>query len=562
MGFTPAVNFWQYSANATVPPNFLHPGMINRLLQLLHRHPIASTAILFVVGIAVIFAIMVFLSQKTNEEMAEQYAENYIRSLNEFQAQYSSKVVARVVSHGIHTSSDYLSEEASIPFPATFSIELAESLTNPETGIKTRLYSDFPFTSRKDGGPRDEFESLALTKLRFAADKTTPFVRYETVDGRYSLRYARAIVMQQSCVDCHNSHPESTKTDWVVGDVRGARSVTLPLDAASRVAHKGWAVTLAVMVALALAGLGLIFIVVQALRASIDMMSETNTAYNRFVPHEFLAYLNKKNIIDVQLNDNVETQMTVMFSDIRSFTDLSEVMTPEENFKFVNDYLQVMGPIVRRNNGFIDKYIGDAIMALFDSVDDAMVASVEMLKALEVYNIEHMKTHSKPLGIGLGLHKGNVRLGTIGESGRMDGTVISDAVNLASRIEGLTKFYGVQCLISEAVFHGLSEPDSQLIRFMDKVKVKGKTVPVNIYEVFSANPSDIKTRKLNTQAMFEEATRLFAVREFARAKELFEKVLVELPDDLASKSYILRCDRYANQELPEDWDGSLDFDFK
>jgi len=174
--------------------------MINRLLQILHRHPITSTAILFVVGIAAIFVTMVFLSQKTNEEMAEQYAENYIRSLNEFQAQYSSTIVSRVTPHGIRTSSDYLNEEASIPFPATFSIELAEALTNPGTGIETRLYSDFPFASRKDGGPRDEFESLALTRLRFAEDKTIPFVSYEEVGGRYSLRYASAIVMQESCI--------------------------------------------------------------------------------------------------------------------------------------------------------------------------------------------------------------------------------------------------------------------------------------------------------------------------------------------------------------------------
>jgi two-component system sensor histidine kinase ChiS len=251
-----------------------------------------------------------------------------------------------------------------------------------------------------------------------------------------------------------------------------------------------------------------------------------------------------------------------MFSDIRSFTDLSEVMSPEENFRFVNDYLQMMGPIVRRHNGFIDKYIGDAIMALFENADDAMKAAVEMLKALEDFNVEHLKTHAKPLGIGLGLHRGKVRLGTIGESGRMDGTVISDAVNLASRIEGLTKFYGVQCLISETVYHRLSSADRQFIRFVDKVKVKGKSVPVNIYEDYSANPLEIQTKKRLTQETFEEATRLFAVKEFTRAKALFEKVLQELPEDSASKSYIRRCDRYVKKGLPEDWDGSLDFDFK
>jgi len=206
--------------------------------------------------------------------------------------------------------------------------------------------------------------------------------------------------------------------------------------------------------------------------------------------------------------------------------------------------------------------IGDAIMALFDSPDDAMKASVEMLKALMEYNVEHEKAHHKPLGIGVGLHKGRVRLGTIGESGRMDGTVISDAVNLASRIESLTKFYGVQCLISENIYHSLSEPDRHSIRYVDKVKVKGKHVPVRIFEEFSADPLEIQNRKRLTLGTFEEATRFFETREFARAKTLFEKVLQDLPEDKASKSYITRCDHYANRDLPEDWDGALDFDFK
>lgn len=536
--------------------------MLARLLQVLHRHPISSTAILLVAGIAVIFVTMVFLSRQTNEEMAEQYAENYIRSLNEFQAQYSSTIVSRLTPHGIHTSSDYLNEEASIPFPATFSIELANSLTDAVTGIETRLYSDFPFATRLDGGPGDEFESLALTRLRFADDKALPFTRYEDVNGRYSLRYAKAIVMQESCVACHNSHPDSTKTDWRVGDVRGARSVTLPLDAVSQVARKGWLLTLAVMVTLALAGLGLIFLVVQALRASIDLMSQTNEAYSRFVPHEFLQYLHKKNIIDVKLNDNVETEMTLLFSDIRSFTDMSEHMTPEENFEFVNEYLQVMGPIVRRNNGFIDKYIGDAIMALFENPDDAMKATFEMLTALERFNAGHMKVHDHPLSIGVGLHKGKVRLGTVGESGRMDSTVISDTVNLASRIEGLTKYYGVQCLVSESTYHSLSNPDEYQIRFVDKVKVKGKQVPVDLYEMYSANPAIIREQKRQTQQAFEEATKLFSVREFAKAKDVFEKVLKDLPGDKASLSYIQRCERHMHGDLPDNWDGALNFDFK
>ncbi len=537
-------------------------SVMTRLLKLLHRNPILSTGILLIIGMSMIFSIMVFLSKKMNEELSEQFAANYIHSLNQVQADYSNKVVSRVKSHGINTASDYHAEEGSIPTPTTFSIELAQALTDPTTGVTTRIYSDYPFTTRKDGGPRDEFETAALIKLRFADDKTKPYVRYETVGGRYSLRYAQAMVMQQSCVDCHNSHPESPKKDWKVGDTRGVRAVTLPLDASNKVAHRGWVITLAVMLALAVTGLGLIFLVVNALRASIDMLSKTNTAFGRFVPHDFLRYLKRQSIVDVQLNDNVETQMTVLFSDIRSFTDLSEMMTPEENFKFVNGYLNVMGPVIRNNHGFIDKYIGDAIMALFDNVDDAMNAAIEMLGVLREYNIEHVKVHAKPLTIGIGLHKGKVRLGTIGEHGRMDSTVISDAVNLASRIEGLTKYFGVEFLISDAVLRSVSEPAQFLFRFIDKVKVKGKKEPVKLYEVFNADSIILQSRKRAIREDFEKATKLYAVKEFTKAKALFEKVIFEFPDDKATQSYLVRCDRYEGKNLGDHWDGSLDLDYK
>lgn len=536
--------------------------MITQLLKLLHRQPIWSTAILLVLGMAIIFANMVFLSQKMNEDMAEHYAENYIHALNTIQSLYSSSVVAQVKTHGIEAHSDYKNNAGTIPFPATFSIELAESLTDPKTGIVTRMYSDFPFSSRQNGGPHDEFESLALTTFRFANNKEKPFTRYEMVNGHYSYRYAKAIIMQQSCVDCHNSHPESTKKDWRVGDVRGVRTVSFPMDTANQQTHKGWTVTLVVMIVMSMFGLGLIFIVIQALRASIDTLSKTNSAINRFVPHEFLNYLNKQNIMDVQLNDNIETRMTVLFADIRSFTELSEHMTPEQNFQFVNDYLKVMGPVVRRNNGFIDKYIGDAIMALFDNTDDAVKAALEMLAVLEQYNIQHLQSYSQPIRIGLGLHRGKVRLGTIGEHNRMDSTVISDAVNLASRIEGLTKYYGVPCLVSEEVYRQLNDSENIHIRYIDKVKVKGKNVPVSIYEVFSADDSALCLKKLATQPLFEEAAKLYEVREFKKALVLFYRVLGEFPEDMVTQSYILRCTQYAAEGAGKNWDGALQLDSK
>ncbi|MCB1317379.1 MAG: adenylate/guanylate cyclase domain-containing protein, partial [Leptospiraceae bacterium] len=181
-------------------------------------------------------------------------------------------------------------------------------------------------------------------------------------------------------------------------------------------------------------------------------LSRFNTASMRFVPMEFLRILKKESIVDVELGNQVQKEMCVLFSDIRSFTTLSESMTPPENFAFINSYLRRMGPVIRKHGGFIDKYIGDAIMALFDGgVSSGVDASVDMMRTLHTWNAGRGKYGYDPVTIGIGLHAGPLMLGTIGENERMEGTVISDAVNLAARVEGLTKKYGTAILITDAI---------------------------------------------------------------------------------------------------------------
>lgn len=535
--------------------------MITRLLKLLHQQPILSTTVLLVVGMAVVFANMLFLSNQMREQIAEQFAETYVRSLDGFQTAYTTSVVARVKDKVIVTH-DYHERDGAIPIPATFSIELADALTDPSSGVITRVYSDLPFKLRTDGGPRDDFERFAMDTLRSAADPLIPVVRYEDVNGRRSLRYAKAIVMKDNCVACHNSHPQSPRTDWKSGEVRGVRAVTMPLADAATAARSGWFVTLAVMLSITLIGVGLVFVIVQALRTSIDMLSTTNVAYNRFVPHEFLGYLSKQSIVDVRLNDNIEKEMTVLFSDIRSFTSISEKMTPEENFRFVNEYLSVMGPVVRRNNGFIDKYIGDAIMALFDSPDDAVNASVEMLMELKDYNLKFEKPGTDALRVGIGVHTGKLRLGTIGERDRMDGTVIGDSVNLAARLEGLTKFYRVQVLISGATYSQLENKQNFTTRKIDKVIVKGKAEPVVIHEVLGAGETSLSDKKLVAQTRFDIALAHFQAREFSEARALFVEISSEIREDHAAAMFVDRCDAYLRDPPPQDWNGALQLDTK
>ncbi len=511
---------------------------------------------------AFIFGNVVHLSNKINQKLTIKYVETYIETLEIVQSKYSSDVVSRLKPLGISPTHDYRNHDGAIPFPATFSIELAEAMTNSETDIINRLYSDYPFTLRKGGGPKDEFESLALTTFRFAEDSSKPFVRFEKVDGRKSMRYAKAMVMKQSCVNCHNTHPHSTKKDWKVNDVRGVREVIYPLDATRKIALTEWGVTVGSMSAITVLILGILFLAINALKSSISMLSKTNTAYDRFVPHEFLSYLEKHSIIDVQLSDSIEKQMTVLFSDIRSFTNLSEQMTPEENFIFLNNYYKVMGPVVRKHNGFIDKYIGDAIMALFDDADDAVNASIEMMATLDSYNQKDVLDGAKSLKIGIGLHKGKLRLGTVGEQNRMDGTVISDAVNLSSRIEGLTKYYGVEILITEAIYRSIDSPDSYPIRLIDKVKVKGKKDPITIYEVINGIDEKSLESKLALRSDFENAIALYQVKEFKKAKQQFNQYLKQLPDDKVAQLYLERCKRYLLEGIPKDWDGAFVLDTK
>jgi two-component system sensor histidine kinase ChiS len=214
-----------------------------------------------------------------------------------------------------------------------------------------------------------------------------------------------------------------------------------------------------------------------------ERLYQLNKAYERFVPHEFLSLLNRS-IVDVQLGDQVEKEMTILFSDIRGFTSLSEKMTPQETFNFINSYLNQMAPIIDQHHGFIDKYIGDAIMALFPThADDAVEAAIAMIEKLDEYNDGRKKAGYLPIQIGIGLNTGKLMLGTVGDKDRMDGTVVSDAVNLASRIEEMTKNYDASLLISESTYSALTHSDRYSVRTRDRVEVKGKSEPVTVYEI-------------------------------------------------------------------------------
>ncbi|WP_437995866.1 response regulator [Sorangium sp. So ce185] len=287
-----------------------------------------------------------------------------------------------------------------------------------------------------------------------------------------------------------------------------------------------------------------------------DELLATNQAYSRFVPTEMLGLLGRDRAVDVRLGDHVQIDMTVLFSDMRGFAALTESMTPGEAFAFTNAYLGRLSPIIRRCGGFIDKYIGDAIMALFPGkADDAVRAAVAMQRAVREFSEERRSAGLPSISMGIGIHTGSLMLGTIGEAERMEATVISDTVNQASRLERLAARYGVAIVLSEQTMIALSTREGYGHRFLDKVRLKGKREPVSVVEVFDGDPPETIDRKQKTRRHFEQALSDYRARRFAEANLAIAHVLLQHPTDKAAQVYQQRIAHLMAHGAPADWTG-------
>jgi class 3 adenylate cyclase len=223
-----------------------------------------------------------------------------------------------------------------------------------------------------------------------------------------------------------------------------------------------------------------------ALQTSFSKLQKTLESFEHFVPDKFLAVIAPEGIENIQVGVSATRTMTILFCDIRGYSSMAEQMTPQQTFSFLNDFLECMGLPIEESGGFIDKYIGDAIMALFDDegTDSAVRAAILMQQTLSRFNEARMQKGLPAIAIGIGIHRGEVVMGTVGFTSRIDSTVVGDAVNLASRVEGLTKQYNCNILVTESVVKSLYHPESFCLGLVDKsVKVKGKDEAIAIYEV-------------------------------------------------------------------------------
>ena len=264
--------------------------------------------------------------------------------------------------------------------------------------------------------------------------------------------------------------------------------------------------------------------------------ARTRRAIGRFVPREFLRLLGRKQVSDVQLGDQVERDISVLFSDIRDFTKLCESLSPDDTFRFINRCLERLGPEVRAHGGFIDKYIGDAIMALFPSSGaDALRAAIAMQRAVDAFNAD--EPLAVPLAIGIGIHRGRTMLGTIGEEERMEATVVSDTVNVASRLEGLTKTYGARVIVSGSVAEEANEIGLTL-RPLGHVALKGRGIPVEVFEVLDADADGIRWAKVASLDAFAEGVSCHEAGAHDAARACFLRVLERCPEDRAAQQFI------------------------
>jgi len=306
------------------------------------------------------------------------------------------------------------------------------------------------------------------------------------------------------------------------------------------------------------------------------MITELEKAYNQIKNYAFKAGIAQKkekrirHIFQKYVPNDVINQffanpdsmlvgenrvLSILFSDIRSFTTISEGMMPDELVTSLNKYFSIMVDIIMDRKGIVDKYIGDAIMAFFGAPvkhpDDALqsvYAGIEMTEALDGFN-QHQREHGFPeFFTGIGINYGVVTVGNIGSEKKMDYTVIGDMVNLASRLEGLTKQYHQKLIISESVRSKVV--DIIPCRMVDKVAVKGKTKGVNIYTVQkSLNDAEKKAWYYHGEAM-----RTYYNKNFIEAHKLFVEVQKYLPDDYISNIFIERCKEYSINP-PQNWDG-------
>jgi class 3 adenylate cyclase len=290
----------------------------------------------------------------------------------------------------------------------------------------------------------------------------------------------------------------------------------------------------------------------QELQNQFDRIHRINESTIRFVPIQFMEHLGVSEITSMKLGDSGQLNLTVLFFDIRSFSINSEMMNSKENFIFINKVLGVAGPIFRENNGFVDKYLGDAAMVLFDNAIDALRSGVKLYQTLVLDERTRIKIGVDGINIGVGVHSGSVMMGIIGENERLSTTVISKNVNMASRMESLTKQTKSGMLVTRDTMNQIAGYEEEFnYRFIGMIQAAGVNEVVGVFDVLDALPVNTRKRRMATKLVFESGVRKFHTKEYKTAYARFEQVVKADPTDACAANALEETKKHLeNPNLP------------
>ncbi|MCG9874083.1 MAG: adenylate/guanylate cyclase domain-containing protein [Leptospiraceae bacterium] len=290
-------------------------------------------------------------------------------------------------------------------------------------------------------------------------------------------------------------------------------------------------------------------------------LEQLNRNYSKFVSREYIKLINDSNILKLKCGDFSSKNLSILSSDIRGFTSFSEQFSPQDNFRFLNAYLKRVVPVITQNNGHIEKFIGDAVIALFtEGTNKAIDTAIEMHRVVNDYNFYRIKKGNQAISIGIGIHHGETLLGILGEEERMQTSAVSESIYLASVIEGLTKKYGAKILVSVDALYASDSFDRFPYRIVDSVRLFKGAEPIGIAEILLEGLDETSNLKIEYKEIFERAVYYFLLGDFQESSNLFETMISQIDQDEAARLYYERSQKYLKYGAPPDWETSSSFE--
>ncbi len=278
-----------------------------------------------------------------------------------------------------------------------------------------------------------------------------------------------------------------------------------------------------------------------------NLIKKTNLEYEKYVPKQFLKFLGKNSILELELGNQVQKEVTTMFCDIRNSTATSSTLSLEDNFNYINSYLKVVSPLVRKHGGFVDKYLGDGILAVFMKAENAMECAVQIVKAIEQKNKSSVATPS--MDVGISLNTGEVVFGVVGEEERKSPTIISDTVNLASKMENINKFFHTKIIFSKRTLNSLRNEYPLSYRFIGTLTLEDKDY-LSMFECLDSYDKKTREKLESVKVTFEQGVRYYNLGKYHNAKENFQLVLKRAREDRVAYMYYNKCEQKISGENP------------